>query len=161
MDSLFTTRDPKYHRNLKSNVAQLFSMSNMRNFEVYADECTAIFMDAMRDLDSNTVDLAVWLQWYAFDVIGSITFQRRFGFMEQRRDVDNMIDGIDKGLQFVKIIGQYPEWLPALKFLFLKTPLKYMLDIPDTMAKFMKASYMSSHPPLHPLIDATRSRRWR
>lgn len=33
MDSLFSTRDPVYHKALKVPVAQLFSMTNMKNFE--------------------------------------------------------------------------------------------------------------------------------
>jgi hypothetical protein len=56
----------------------------------------------------------VWLQWYAFDVIGSITFQRRFGFMEERKDVDGMIDALDKGLFYGGIVSQVPalhHWL--------------------------------------------------
>ncbi|KAF5968045.1 pisatin demethylase cytochrome P450 [Fusarium coicis] len=106
MDSMFTERNPNFHRALKGSVAQIFSMTNMRNFEVYADECSAIFLDAMRDLEGKRLDLADWLQWYAFDVIGSITFQRRFGFLERRHDVDEMISKINHGLEFVKIIGQ-------------------------------------------------------
>ncbi|KAG5765521.1 hypothetical protein H9Q72_006408 [Fusarium xylarioides] len=105
MDSMFTERNPNVHKVLKGSVAQIFSMTNMRNFEVYADECNAIFLDAMRDLEEQRLDLADWLQWYAFDVIGSITFQRRFGFRERRHDVDKMINKINHGLEFVKIIG--------------------------------------------------------
>ncbi|CZR68485.1 related to pisatin demethylase cytochrome P450 [Phialocephala subalpina] len=106
MDSLFTTRDPAYHNALKKPIAQLFSMTNMRNYEPHADECTAIFLKSMKDLQGKPVDLAIWLQWYAFDVIGNITFQRKFGFMEQRRDVDHMIRGIDEALKYVKVITE-------------------------------------------------------
>ena len=91
MQSLFATRDATYHKTLKRPVAQLFSMTNMKNYEVYTDECTKIFMDIMRELQEQPIDLSVWLQFYAFDVIASITFQRRFGFMKQRRDIDGMI----------------------------------------------------------------------
>ncbi|KAF3407125.1 hypothetical protein DPV78_001830 [Talaromyces pinophilus] len=37
---------------------------------------------------------------YAFDVISAITFQRRYGFMGQTCDVDDMISKIDTGLQY-------------------------------------------------------------
>lgn len=161
MDSMFTARDPKYHQHLKSSVARLFSMSNMRNFEIYADECTAIFVDAMRGFDGQAVDFAVWLQWYAFDVIGSITFQHRFGFMEQRRDVDNMIAGIDQGLQYIKVIGQYPEWFPVLKGLLLQTPLKYLIRLTDTMDKFMKVRGCINLCLRNLIIDTNRSPRGR
>ena len=141
LDSLFTARDAAYHKALKGPVAQLFSMTNMKNYEAHADECTAIFIESMRDLQGEPVDLAIWLQWYAFDVIGNITFQRRFGFMEQRRDVDEMILGIDKGLQYVKVIGQFPAWH---RFLVgsktMRTIVPKIFPLPDTMQKFMDAS---------------------
>ena len=141
MDSLFTTQDPVYHKALKSPVAQLFFMTNMRNYEPHADECTAIFIKSMQELQGQPVDLAIWLQWYAFDVIGNITFQRIFGFMEQRRDVDDMIEGINIALHYVKIIGQFPflhGWLigsDVIKAIWLR-----ILPIRDTMTKFMNVS---------------------
>ena len=110
MPSIFTEPDATKHLNLKRPVAQLFSMTNMRNYEPYADQCTSIFIDAMRDLEGQPIDLSEWLQWYAFDVIACMTFQRRFGFLEGRLDVDNMIGDLNGGLHYVKVIGQYPEF---------------------------------------------------
>ncbi|CAG8925610.1 unnamed protein product [Penicillium salamii] len=114
MPSMFSVRDPVQHQALRRPVAQKFSMSSIKALEPYADECTKIFMDAMRDLEGQCIDLSVWLQWYAFDVIGVITFQRRFGFMEKRKDVNGMIDALDKGLHYGGIVSQVPalhNWL--------------------------------------------------
>ncbi|KLP13261.1 pisatin demethylase cytochrome P450 [Fusarium fujikuroi] len=145
MDSMFTERNPKIHKALKGSVAQIFSMTNMRNFEVYADECSAIFLDAMRDLEGQRLDLAHWLQWYAFDVIGSITFQRRFGFLERRHDVDEMISKINHGLELVKNIGQ-SEWLVALfDGLYANSWIRENYW-PDTMDKFLKVWSSFSSP---------------
>ncbi|EXJ66931.1 uncharacterized protein A1O5_10126 [Cladophialophora psammophila CBS 110553] len=142
MPSVFTERDPIAHRNLKRPVAQLFGMTNMRNYEPYADECTGIFIDAMRDLEGQPVDLSAWVQWYAFDVIASMTFQRRFGFLEERRDINNMIGDLDGGLHYVKIIGQYPELHPWL--LGNRTvvgTLKWLFpQIPDALYRFLKVT---------------------
>lgn len=141
MDSLFTARNPAYHKALKSPVAQLFSMTNMRNYEPHADECTAIFIKSMESLEGQAVDLSIWLQWYAFDVIGNITFQRRFGFMEQRRDIDEMIEGIDIGLHYVKLVSQFPAlhgWLIGNEV--VKSIALRILPIRDTMTKFMNVS---------------------
>ncbi|KAH6988450.1 cytochrome P450 [Ilyonectria destructans] len=137
MDSLFSERDPQTHKALKSPVAQIFSMTNIRNFEPYADECTGIFMDAMRDLEGQAVDFAQWLQWYAFDVIGSITFQRRFGFMEQRQDIDDMIKKINDGLEYVKVISQFESLIAIFGMLSMNAWISPYL-MPDTMHKFMQ-----------------------
>ena len=138
MESMLTESDPVYHKNIKSYVSQIFSMTNMKNFEVYADECTHIFMDAMLALEGQSLDFSNWLQWYAFDVISAITFQRRFGFMEQRRDVDDMIGKIDTGLQYVKIIGQLPFLIPLLRGALLNRHFQRLNLLLDTMDRFMK-----------------------
>ncbi|ETI22722.1 hypothetical protein G647_06798 [Cladophialophora carrionii CBS 160.54] len=140
MPSVFTERDSDVHRNLKRPVAQLFSMTNMRNYEPYADQCTGIFIEAMRDLEGQPIDLGAWVQWYAFDVIACMTFQRRFGFLEQRRDVDRMVGDLDSVLHYVKIIGQYPELHPyLLGNESLVRTLKWLFpQIPDPLHSFLK-----------------------
>ena len=147
-ESLFSTRDPAYHKALKVPVAQLFSMTNMKNFEPYADECTRIFISAMQDLEGQHVDLGEWLQWYAFDVVAYISFQRRFGFMEERRDVRGMIGALNGGLNYVKIVGQYPEWHPWLLgnrrlVAFVK---RMFPNMPDPLDEFLK---VRKSPPLY------------
>ena len=143
LNSLFTARDTSYHKSLKSQVAQLFSMTNMKNYEPHVDECSAIFLSTMEDAARNNdvVDLSVWLQWYAFDAIGNITFQRKFGFMERKEDVDEMIEGIDLGLQYVKVIGQFPNLHPYIMgnrfWMFF---LKRFANLKDTLSKFMVVS---------------------
>ena len=139
IDLMFTTRDPVFHKAFKQPVAQLFSMTNMKNYETYADECTEIFIKAMRDLEGQAVDLSIWLQWYAFDVIASITFQRRFGFLEERKDVKGLIGGLDMGLKYIKNVSQFPAIHPYLmgnrrlmKFLSAAIP-----NLPDPLATFV------------------------
>ncbi|EOD43118.1 putative cytochrome p450 oxidoreductase protein [Neofusicoccum parvum UCRNP2] len=108
MASMFSTRSPAEHKHLKTAVASKFSLTSLRNMEPLVDECSDIFLDAMRDLAGKPVNLGEWLQWYAFDVIGAITFRQRFGFMEKRQDVENMISGIETGLWYGALVGQVP-----------------------------------------------------
>ncbi len=139
MDSLFSTRDPSYHKKLKRPVAQLFSMTNMRNYETYADECTDIFISTMRDMEGEVLDFGVWVQYYAFDVIAYITFQRRFGFMDQRRDVGNMIHDLDAIQGYLKLVGQIPAMHPyLLGNRYLVQLLKKLFTIPDPLYSFLK-----------------------
>lgn len=141
LDTQFSSADPAEHKHLRTQVGPLLSVTNMKNYEPHADACTAIFEGAMRDLEGSLVDLAPWLQWYAFDVIGSITFNRRFGFLEQRKDVDGMIAGIDKGLKYVKNFGQTPSLHPYLMGNAAgRAILPKVAGIPDNMGKFIKVS---------------------
>ena len=140
LDSVFSARDPEYHRRLKRPVAQLFSMSNMRNYEPYADECTDIFIKTMLELQGQKIDLSDWLQWYAFDVIGCITFQRRFGFMEQRRDIDNMMRETRAALSYFKVVGQYPalhSWTMGNRRV-VNMIKRFLPDMPDALSRFLE-----------------------
>ena len=122
-------------------------MTNLRSFEAHVNEGTQIFVDAMCDLDDKVIDLSEWLQWYAFDVIASITFQRRFGFMEQRRDIDNMIRDLDLGGGYVKVVTQFPElhpWLVGNKCL-MGLLERLFGELPDALARFMKVSDSNPH----------------
>lgn len=125
-------------------------MTNLRSYEIYVDECNGIFMDAMCDLEGQSVDLSKWLQWYAFDVIASITFQQRFGFMEQRQDVDNMIRDLDLGVGYIKFISQYPGVHPYL--IGNRSLMKFLErcfgELPDALSRFMKVP-VPLYPDLH------------
>ena len=145
MPSMFTTRDPINHQALRKPVSQKFSMTSMKALEPYADECSRIFFDAMRDLEGQTVDLGVWLQWYAFDVIGSITFQRRFGFMEERRDVGDMIGDIEQVLKYAAVIGQIPEWHPYLMgnlWISKSMAAQPFVKVPDPLRTIVEVGYL-------------------
>jgi cytochrome P450 len=134
MESLFTTRDPDHHKALKRPVAGKFSMTSIRTMESLVDDCSDIFVQSMRDLEGQVVDLGAWLQWYAFDVIGMITFNRRFGFMEERKDILNMISSIESALKYAGLVGQVPDlhpWLAGNQFLMKNIGRISFLNVPD------------------------------
>lgn len=148
MESLFTTRDPAHHKALKKPVAGKFSMTSIRSLEPLVDDCSSIFSESMRNLEGQTVDLGTWLQWYAFDVIGAITFNRRFGFMEEQKDILSMISSLESGLKYAGIVGQIPSlhpWLVGNQFMmknveripFVKipAPLRDMVQVIHLIAK--------------------------
>jgi hypothetical protein len=101
-------------------------MTSIRTLEPFADECTAIFIDSMSKYEGEEVDLGTWLQWYAFDVIGGITFASPFGFLEKETDVKDMIKSIGFGVTYAGIVGLIP-WLHPL--LLGNKPLLKVLDL--------------------------------
>lgn len=52
-------------------------------------------------------------RWYAFDVIGNLTFSQTLGFIEESRDVDNVISSIGAFFIYAAVVGQVP-WLHKL-----------------------------------------------
>lgn len=148
MPSMFTIRDPIAHQALRRPVAQKFSMSSIKSLEPFADECTSIFLDAMKDLQGQKVELGVWLQWYAFDVIGAITFQRRFGFMEKREDVMGMIGGLELGLKYAGVVGQVPTlhpWLMGNSCVARLLTIQPFIEIADPLRTMVNVSPFPCH----------------
>lgn len=69
--SLFTTRDERYHAMHKKPIANAYSMSSMVEFEPLIDSTAALLMSKLDGFAAAgaCLDLGVWLQRYAFDVM--------------------------------------------------------------------------------------------
>lgn len=136
--NLFSTRDSVYHREQKRLVANAYSMSSLLEMEPKVDECSLLFMQQLNDrfaAKGKPVDLGMWLQFYAFDVVGEISFNKKLGFLQQGFDVGNIIKvGVSSWrgpmycsltqtvlvqliqgmLSYASLCGRVPEWHPIL-----------------------------------------------
>lgn len=108
--TIFSVRDETIHKAIKRPVANAYSMSTMRELEPMNDACSEIFLRKLDGMVGTDVDLGKWLHWYAFDVISSITFSDRLGFMEQEEDIGGIINAIEGRLVYCSVVGQAP-WL--------------------------------------------------
>lgn len=126
--NLFSTRDEIFHRDQKRPVANAYSIASLLKLEPAVDSCTRIFTSQLgKFADRNEpVDLGMWLQYYAFDVVGEFMFAKKLGFLEEARDVDGMIEAIQGMLVYASICGQIPE----AHFLLRGNPL-FPLFIPS------------------------------
>ncbi|KAL8692393.1 MAG: hypothetical protein Q9218_002583 [Villophora microphyllina] len=127
LPSLFSTTDEQYHAQLRRSVHSAFSMSALVQYEPSVDAATAKFLDQTESLFSSkhaVCNFAEWLQWYAFDVIGEITYSKRHGFIDDGEDVDGMVKYLGKLFSYVAPIGQ----LPILDIFLLKNPILRLLD---------------------------------
>ncbi|KAM0548822.1 hypothetical protein ACHAPJ_009678 [Fusarium lateritium] len=101
-------------------------MSTLVTFEPFVDSTSTEFIRQLklrfadRSNDAGVCDFGAWLQFYAFDVIGELTFSKRLGFVEKGVDVDNIIRDLESFLNYVSWIGQ----IPFLDNLFIKNPIK-------------------------------------
>ena len=97
MPGIFNTPNEDLHRALKKPISNIYSMSNLVSFEPYVDSTMKTFFTELDQRYVNTgeiCDFDVWLQRFAFDVIGEITFSRRLGFLEGAQDVDGIMHSI-------------------------------------------------------------------
>jgi hypothetical protein len=69
-------------------------MSTLIQYEPFVDSTTELFLSQTEKLyaESGTAcNFSRWLQFYAFDVIGEMTYSKRHGFLEENRDIDGII----------------------------------------------------------------------
>ncbi|KAE8336010.1 hypothetical protein BDV24DRAFT_178893 [Aspergillus arachidicola] len=122
LPSLFSTLDDKFHAELRRSVNHAFSMSSLVQYEPMVDETTLLFLDQTDHLfatGSKVCDFARWLQFFAFDVIGSITYSKRHGFIEKNEDIDGIVKSLARIFNYAGPVGQMP-WLDKV---FWKNPI--------------------------------------
>ena len=67
------------------------------SFEPYVDTTISYFFTQLDKLFVQTgdiCDLGIWLQMFAFDVMGELTFSKRLGFLERAEDIDGIMASI-------------------------------------------------------------------
>lgn len=103
LPGMFATQDEQLHRLLKRPIASIYSMSNLISFEKYVDSTVSVFFEQLdrRFVRTDQIcDFGVWLQMFAFDVIGEITFSKRLGFLERAKDIDGIMAGTWKHFKY-------------------------------------------------------------
>ena len=119
---LFATQDRRIHNLLRKPIAGIYSMTSMVSYEPMVDTTIECFFDQLdkRFVRTGQVcPLDLWLQMFAFDVIGSITFSKRLGFLEQGRDIDNIIEN---SWQYFRLAAVRTQ-MPWLDYIWTKNPL--------------------------------------
>ncbi|KAI0450949.1 cytochrome P450 [Xylaria acuta] len=175
--TLFSTTDNTFHAQLRRCVNSAFSMSALVQYEPFVNNTLKLFFEQTERLYVNNpegCDFVRWLQFYAFDVIGEVTYSKRHGFLERNEDVDGIVSYLGNLFLYVAPIGQIP-WLDRL---FLKNPVYLKLsewgivDATNPIVLFARArmaerlgmtgigngdasSSPSSSKPLLPITDTT------
>ena len=92
-------------------------MSTLVQFEPLVDSTIAAFVKqidqrfADRPGDSGVVDFGTWLHYYAFDVIGELTFSKRLGFIDEAKDIEGIIGTLEKMLDYFAIVSSRLYWI--------------------------------------------------
>lgn len=86
LHNVFSTQDAEYHTALKRTMGTLYTTTAVSGLEFHLDDCTHLFLTKMNEIigseKSGKVDMASWLQYYAFDSLGAVNFSQMLGFLE-------------------------------------------------------------------------------
>ncbi|KAF4924395.1 Pisatin demethylase [Colletotrichum viniferum] len=124
--NLFSARDRAVHGLMRRKVASMYSMSTIKSYEPYVDSCVALLLKRFDEFAASgeMFDLQHWIQCYAFDVIGEITFGRRVGFLESGgQDIDGIMRALEDANAFATLSGVSAILLPV-SFVLYGNPVR-------------------------------------
>lgn len=93
----FNIQDEKLHKQLRNPIAPIFSLSSIIAYERFVDEVTELLLQQLDQrfvVSHETFDLGDWLEFFAFDVMGTMTFSKRYGFLENGKDDKMLMEAI-------------------------------------------------------------------
>lgn len=91
-------------------------MTNVGRYEPAIEECIELLYQRVKDASESgrPTDMALWLRYYAFDVIGILFFSRPFGFLETKKDYRGWINATDVLILFMAASAFVPRWMRSL-----------------------------------------------
>ncbi|RKP07804.1 cytochrome P450 [Thamnocephalis sphaerospora] len=155
-DSIFSTRDPDFHRMLKRLIAPAFSLSSIASMEsIVAD--VGVRRLARRISEhakaNETFDLMAYLHYMAFDLTGEISMGQSFGILDQQEHpIIHWIEDVTVLCVIRFVIGRLcqPWLLPG----FFKSQ-QSVVDFARSAIISRKTSSTSRADVLQRLMDAT------
>lgn len=133
-------------------------MSSLVSLEQFVDSTLALLLQRISELSvsPNTpvtqrgkpVNLVQWFQWYAFDVIGELSFSRRLGFLDSKSDVGGTCKLLDQFIAYTSAVAMVPE---MHKYLLGNPYLKYIASPPASIIADIAAAEIANrdeHPDL-------------
>ncbi|KAI1612316.1 cytochrome P450 [Exophiala viscosa] len=126
--NIFSTDDKKWHSQLRRCVSNAFSLTSIVQYEAQVDQTLATFLEKMDSLfvhqkGMGSMDLGLWLQYFAFDVIGKLSYSSSYGILESDGRDDAMIHTISRFFEYVAMVGVWP----MLDRLLRKNPILLFL----------------------------------
>jgi cytochrome P450 len=127
LKSMFSTTDEAYHARYRRCVNSAFAMSSLQSYEPLVNSTLEKFLSQTQKLfvdAEKTCDFGTWLQYFAFDVVGEITWSQRLGFTDRNEDLQGIIKSAGSFIEYAAIVGQ----IPILDRLIHKNPFKLALE---------------------------------
>jgi hypothetical protein len=121
---LFTIRSNSFHSQRKRIHANIWSMTSVLEMEKYIDELVELFLFKMGRLadDNELMDVGLWTWRFTYDIIGELFFGKAYGFLDQERDIDNLMAAAAAVAPFEGMMGMAPSWLNPFMVWMLAIP---------------------------------------
>lgn len=91
-------------------------MSHVATLDHFVDDVLKLLfqeLDLRFVTSQQTFDLGDWLQYFAFEVMGTMTFSRRYGLLEAGADVNGMLGAIWQFMLTIAPVGSLFDSSPV------------------------------------------------
>lgn len=108
LQSLFSTTDEDYHAKYRRCISNAFAMSTLVGYEPLVDSSTDAFIEQTNKRFCDTgssCNFSQWLQYFAADVIGELTWSKRLGFVDRNEDVDGIVSFLGGFLSYAGAVS--------------------------------------------------------
>lgn len=114
---LMSELDPKKEGAIRMNISSAYTLTNCLKNELYMDSLIELLEKRILQVSrgGKPLNFGDWIHYLTWDIMGEITFSKRFGFLDQARDVGNVLSNTFY-LAFYVTSMAYMQWLHALLF---------------------------------------------
>ncbi|KEZ40126.1 hypothetical protein SAPIO_CDS9158 [Scedosporium apiospermum] len=143
---IFNARDVAQHTRKRKYMNPAFSARALSDFEPQMNIELLAWKRQLRqihDEEQGCLDMVVWTNYLAFDVIGSFAFGKSFGFIEKGYDQYNLIHTIDMRGEVLNALGTLSAWMrPFVRYNFFDSFWSSGLRATANLEKIGREAYV-------------------
>ncbi|OSS43452.1 hypothetical protein B5807_11814 [Epicoccum nigrum] len=113
---MFTITNEKRHTAYRRVVGAVYSLTSILKNEAQIDQNVNMLIERLDGFvkRKEEVDLGLWVEMYAYDNIGSVSFGQPFGFLETSSDHGGYIAAVHAAMPFLSVICMTPTYARTL-----------------------------------------------
>ncbi|OJJ06606.1 hypothetical protein ASPVEDRAFT_140374 [Aspergillus versicolor CBS 583.65] len=127
---VFSETSNDKHAVERRKTSNMYAMSSLVSYEPFVDKINREFITALEShaKSGREFDLFTWMQFYAFDVIGEITFGQSFGLVGEGKDDSGLLHAAHvASIGYGSMAGLVPEIHPLYLWLQNVFPIESYL----------------------------------
>ncbi|KAH8594380.1 cytochrome P450 [Bisporella sp. PMI_857] len=133
--------DPQKFGVMAKKVSGGYTSTNILRSELEIDHAIEILKSQIDRLDDQgeSVALDKWFTFFAFDLVGQMTFSKPFGFLEQGKDVENCIATSHRLVPYLAMMAYFHMIHEILSPLLVWLDIQPMRHVMDTTIQAVNA----------------------
>lgn len=114
IQNIFGTRSNQFHSRYIRPIQKLYTFTAAKEYEAVMDKTLTGFSHQLETRfmeganQGVTCDIADWVSYLTWDILGEMTFSKPFGFMETATDVGGMLATAERTMDYQSVVSPLP-----------------------------------------------------